>query len=527
MHLLPGNLECGAAMHRCVLATSLAGASLLSFSAAAQSPDIRDIIRSELACALIDSVFADMPVAPLYQVTDNGCEAVRPDSAGVDYFSDNRCSSLVNFTPTDLADHCALLLDSSGLGEGSGVDLRDNTWTLSPGSRLDLGARSLDDVQQPYMQSTIYRQIDTDAGLCELEMRIYASHPAVENQKPMIAYHGGSWSSRGFGFFGLELTVPHYVERGFVVFAPFYRLLGDSDGSAACHNATIGDIVDDANAALEWVQREAGQFGASGNPVTFGQSAGAHLAASLAIYRADEVSGAVLMYPPTDFTDFAQRAVSGVYANEQGLGILRRVMQLDEDADLSLIDLSASPVPENSFPLRVVEDGIKPAPIFMIHGLEDDLVEARQAVRLCDALAGRTLTPIDAPDVSISRLREVQACTEASSLQLIRQGQHALDVCLVDTLIPTDLCFSGSEASRLEVVDAISNASQFAIDMANRDAESTPEFVGNDDANSDGSDDVLAGSSGGGALSILPFLIGWFVALRLRRGLRDLNGKLL
>ena len=253
MHPLQGNLDGGVDMRRYVASIVLAVASLLSFSANAQSPDIRDIIRSELACALIDSVFADMPVAPLYSVTDNGCEAVRPDSAEVDYFSDDSCSSLVNFTPTDRVDHCALLLDSTGLGEGG--DIGDNTWTLSPGSRFDLGALSLEDVQQPYMQSTIYRRINTDVGECELEMRVYASHPAVENQKPLIAFHGGSWSGRGFGFFGLELTIPHYVEQGFVVFAPFYRLLGDSEGSAACHNATIGDIVEDANAALEWVQR--------------------------------------------------------------------------------------------------------------------------------------------------------------------------------------------------------------------------------------------------------------------------------
>ena len=231
------------------------------------------------------------------------------------------------------------------------------------------------------------------------------------------------------------------------------------------------------------------------------------------------------MYPPADFTDFALRAISGAYTNEQGLGILRRVMQLEEDADLSLIDLSASPVPENSFPQRIVEDGITPAPMFMIHGLEDDLVEARQAVRLCDALAGRELTPLDSPAVSITRLREVQSCTEASSLQLIRQGQHALDVCLIDTLIPTDLCFSGSEDSRLEVADAISNASEFAIEVANRDTQATPLLISNDDGIVDGSDDVLADSSGGGALLSLPFLLWWFVVLRVNRSLRDTRGQ--
>ena len=140
-------------------------------------------------------------------------------------------------------------------------------------------------------------------------------------------------------------------------------------------------------------------------------------------------------------------------------------------------------------------------------------------------MAGRELTPLDSPAVSITRLREVQSCNEASSLQLIRQGQHALDVCLVDTLIPTDLCFSGSEASRLEVADAISNASEFAIEVANRDAQATPELPSNDDASDDGSDDVLADDSGGGALSGLAFLLWCFVVLRVNRGLRDPHGQ--
>lgn len=516
-----GNFKPGAAVRRCAAAIVLASCSWLTLPVAAQSPDIRDILRSELTCALIDSVFADMPVAPLYRMTDNGCEAVTPDSAELEYFAESSCRNMISFTPTDLVDHCALLLDSTGLGEGEGIDLRDDSWTLSPGSRFDLGARSLEGVRQPYMHSTIYRQVTTDAGLCELEMRVYASHPDNANQKTLIAFHGGSWSGRGFGFFGLELTIPHYVEQGFVVFAPFYRLLGDNEGSAACRDATINDIVDDANAALDWVQREAERFGASGKPVTFGQSAGAHLAASLASYRADDISGAVLMYPPTDFTDFAQRVSSGAYTNEQGLGILRRVMQLDEDADLASIDLSASPVPENSFPLRIVEDDITPAPIFMIHGLEDDLVEARQAVRLCDALAGRELTPADSPALSIASLRDIQACTDESTLQLIREGQHALDVCIVDTVIPTDLCFSGSEASRLEVAAAINDASQFAIDVANRPSESPPTSGGNGDgAEADNGDDLSAGGSSGGAVSALPLLLWWLVLTRYTKRLR-------
>jgi len=483
-----------------------AGLMLFATQSAAQSTDIRDILRSELACRLIEPVFADMPVAPLFTMNDNSCEAVTPDDVQRDYFSDNVCTQPLLFSATDLVEHCALLLDSTGLGEGNGI--RTDSWTLSPGSRFDLGARPLDNVQLPYMQRTIYRRVDNAAGECALEMRIYTASPGLENLKPMIAFHGGSWSGRGFGFFGLEMSIPHYVERGFVVFAPFYRLLGDNEGSAACHNATVDDIVDDANAALDWVQAEGNRFGASGKPVTFGQSAGAHLGLSLASYRADEISGAVLMYPPTDFSDFALRVGSGAYTNEQGLGILRRVLQLDEAADISSIDVSASPVPENSFPQRVVEDGLTPAPLFIIHGLEDDLVEARQSARLCNALVGDTLMPIDAAPLGISTLRATRNCGEDSELQLIREGQHALDVCIAGTVIPTDLCFSGSEESRLEVAAAIGDAGDFAADVANR----VEEPVVLDGVTEDGASVDSADESGGGSLSSLVYLL-WLVTL--------------
>jgi len=483
---------------RCAVALVISASSWLPFKAEAQSLDIKDILRSELACALLDPVFAEMPAAPLFTSTENGCEAAVPDSSRREYYLDETCLDPINFVPTDLVEHCALLLDSTGLGEGVGIS--GDQWTLPPGTRFDLGARSLENVQQPYLQRTIYRRVDTSAGQCALEMRVYSARPGLQNQRPLIAFHGGSWSGRGFGFFGLELTIPHYIEKGFVVFAPFYRLLGDDEGSAACHNATISDIVSDANAALDWVKNEGSRFGVEGRPVTFGQSAGAHLAASLAIYRAEEISGAVLMYPPTDFTDFALRAMNGTYANEQGLGILRRVMQLDEDADINEIDLSASPVPENSFPARIIEDGLRPAPMFMIHGLEDDLVEARQASRLCDALAGRELSPSDAAALAIDSLLETISCGDDSELQLIREGQHALDVCIADAVIPTDLCLSGSEASRLQVSNAIADASQFAIAIANQNASDSADRI---------NDHVSTRESRGGSMSVFMLLILW------------------
>ena len=441
--------------------------SLCSTASSAQSnPTLSDIFQNVLACALVESLLSDSEAAPLYKRVESQCVSVVPDEdRAVSYYQDASCTAPLSFSPTSLYRYCELLLDPSSLGEGEGIVTDE--WTLSPGTRLDLGARSLDAVGQPYLQRTIYRNIETAGGLCSLEMRVYSPRPGITNQGSLLALHGGSWSARGFGFFGLELTIPHFVDQGFVVFAPFYRLLGTSEGSAACNNSTITDVVEDAEAALEWVRLNASTFGSTSKPVVFGQSAGGHLALSLLVNDPDSVVGGVLLYPPTDFTDFALRVRNGSYENTQGLSILDRVIGVSA----SQADLNVSPIPENSFPIRIVESGITPPPILIIHGMQDDLVEARQSIRLCDALAGRELLALDAPTPDLAQLRESISCGEDSSLQLIQEGKHALDVCVADIRIATDLCPSGSTASRQEVSLAIADAVAFASEAVSAEIQ--------------------------------------------------------
>ena len=475
------------------------GLAALSSSSLQAQTELADVFQNTLACTLIQPLLADVTINPLYVQEGGACVARTPDDDSLNYFSDAACEQSVDFRETPVQSYCDALLDSEGLGEGQSV--ADEQWTLSPGSRLDVGARPLDGVLWPYLQRRVYREVETANGLCSLEMRIYAPSPdAAGTQRPsMLAFHGGSWSSRGFGFFGLELTIPHYVDQGFVVYAPFYRLLGDSDGSAACNQADIGQIVDDAQAALDWVQAHAAEYGSSDKPVVFGQSAGAHLATALAVDEAESVSSAILLYPPTDFADFVMRAQQGYYTDEQGLGILERVLGVG----VAEADVSASPIPENSFPQRIVESDLSVPPVFMIHGMQDNLVEARQSVRLCDALAGRELTALGVEIEEPSGLRSISDCGTDSALQLIREGQHALDVCVVDTLVATDLCLSGSDDSREEVSLAIGDAVSFAVETSELDNPS-----GDDGVNGDDADDVVArGSSGSGELGGIGLLL--------------------
>jgi len=226
------------------------------------------------------------------------------------------------------------------------------------------------------------------------------------------------------------------------------------------------------------------------------------------------------MYPPTDFTDFLQRVQSGAYTNPQGLSILQRVVGMSADQ----ADLSLPLVGENSFPLRVASEGSNWPPMLIVQGSADELVEARQSVRLCDALAGRVLPMVDEEVGEASELRDVVQCgtqtTPVSQLHLIKQGDHALDVCINENV--PDLCQSGSAASRSLVSQSISDslifsvaAHQSALDGADATGDSTDASGLPDDSTADTSDMVGNVSTGGGGGASSLFLLFSLLLLNL------------
>jgi len=497
-----------------IISIAFAGAMTTSN---AHADVVGDLLGNQLVCTLAEGERASMDIAPLFQVVDGQCNAVTPDGDAGSWFSDNQCVNPVTYARTNMQNYCLAASDRQILGNG--VNIRADSWTLTPGNQIDFGSRSLDGVSQPYMQRLVYRRVQTPRGRCDLEMRVYKSHPAATGQRSMIALHGGSWTSRTFGFLGLELTAPHYVNKGFVVYAPFYRLLDNTDSSAACNQADFNDIIEDADFALDWVLDNASRFGSGGAPVAFGQSAGGHLALSLAVNRPTAVSGAVLMYPPTDFTDFLQRVQSGAYTNPQGLSILERVVGTSaQQADLSL-----PLVGENSFPLRVANEAGSWPPMLIVQGSADELVEARQSVRLCDALAGRVLAEVSQEVGDAAELRDVIQCgnqsAPASQLHLIKQGKHALDVCINENI--PDLCQSGNAASRSLVSQSISDAVSFSV-AAHQSALNSA----NANSGSEGDDGIPTGSDsetgttatvstgGGGVTVFFLLLLPWLVPKR-------------
>lgn len=435
---------------------------LLSLPANGQETDIfndgetlRSTIGNLAGCDLSRRLRAEMQIEPLYTNASGSCAAKVPSESG-QYFTDSSCENSIEFSRTGQWQFCTEALDKQSLGNGAAVV--NSAWTLPPGARYDIGVKSLAGLKLPYRTRVNYRTINTDRGECNLEMRVYKNNIAAKNLTPLIAFHGGSWKSRGFGTFGIESMVAHYTNKGFVVFAPYYRLLSESEPNVECQSAAIDQITEDAEAALTWVNRNASRYGAKGKPVVMGQSAGAHLSLALAVNKSELISAALLMYPPTDFADFISLVVAQEYDNEEGLGVLREVLGGEADA----ADVSLSPVPENSFPARVAQNPGRFPPMVIFHGLADELVPARQSMRLCNALAGRALDDIEFDDV----LQQTLQCGERSQLHLFKQANHALDICLSNNVLLSAICPAGGQDSRQLVATLFDESTDYLYSVA-------------------------------------------------------------
>lgn len=409
---------------------------------------LADAVLCESAAA-----FLSKPVTlPVYAGSSEQCDVVRDFSVqNTELWADENCTQALNYEPTSIGAYCDVALDPTRLGNAASRPEQLAQWTHSPGSRFDISALSVDGLTQPFVRRFNFKQVETPRGFCELEMRVYSlsADQQAQPQKPLLALHGGSWQHRASGFVGIEAMATHFVNEGFVVFAPFYRLVGETDGNVACNDASLANILDDVNDALNWVQARESDFGVQGKTTVFGQSAGGHLALSLATHRAQEIRRAILFYAPTDFSDFAQQIQTGAYTNPTGLKILEAVTGQAIDT----LDLSSTLVVDNSFPALVAAAPEAFPPIFMLHGEMDSLLHFRQSVRLCNALGGSSNYNMGEaslmPNLTGFATR-TQCSNNGSQLHLIAEGEHALDLCLAK-----GLCLSGSADSADEVAQSM------------------------------------------------------------------------
>jgi len=420
------------------------------------------ILADAVLCESASSFLSSAVTTPIYSGSPAQCDRViDPGSvSGQTFFgqtwTDASCTKPIDYQPTSVSTYCDAALDPERLGNAASFPDQLKKWTHSPGSRLDISALGLEGLTQPFLRRFNYKQVETPRGTCELEMRVYSLGASSESQKPLLAFHGGSWQHRASGFIGIETMATHFANNGFTVFAPFYRLIGETDGNIACNDASLADIQEDINDAMDWVQERESEFGLVGKPTVFGQSAGGHLALSLATTRSDEIRRAVLFYAPTDFTDFAQQIKTGAYTNPAGLKILEAVT----GSNIDTLDLSSPLVVENSFPALIAASETTIPPMFILHGEMDSLLPYRQAVRLCNALSGSS----DFNDGAASLIPTIdgfvsktQCGSDGSQLHLIAEGEHALDLCLAP-----GLCLAGSEQSADELAQSMRSMLQWS-----------------------------------------------------------------
>lgn len=114
----------------------------------------------------------------------------------------------------------------------------------------------------------------------------------------LVVVHGGGWR-RGDKAAApvVEHKLRHWVARGWALVSVDYRMPPD---------ATPRGQADDVARALAWVQREAEGWGADPRQVVlFGHSAGAHLAALVAVDRALAAAHGAVPWPATVLADSA------------------------------------------------------------------------------------------------------------------------------------------------------------------------------------------------------------------------------
>lgn len=437
--------------------------------------------RKGVLCALSERLLAPMAHRPLYSNGGGGaCRAVDPLDPGRDggaLYGDPRCLQPITFHATSYADYCRAASDPDRLGNGDAIGQSAESWTLSPGGRFDLGTLSTAGNHHPYLLRTVYREVPAGdwvevdgapgepptrlfikrgGGRCALEMRVYKSEPAARDLTPLLLFHGGSWHYRRYPNLIQESQLSHYTERGFVVFTPFYRLTGEGDASLECRRATWREITGDAEAALRWVEAHGGGYGASGERVVLaGQSAGGFLAAWLALTHPRSVARALLLYPALDLGEYLREVERGRITDPKGIQTMLDFLGVERRDQISV---EGEAVRQTSLVTRMAAHHEQSPPLYLLHGLADASVPARQSRRMCGALGG------DPEHRSMAQMPHFEALREAgrlryrcgtgeSRMELIEGAGHQFDLCTRWVDCPTD-----DERARAAVRDALNEA---------------------------------------------------------------------
>ena len=118
-----------------------------------------------------------------------------------------------------------------------------------------------------------------------------------------------------------------------------------------------------------------------------------------------------------------------------------------------------SAVLKNSFANQISYSKESVPPVFMLHGMSDELVPVSQSITMCNAYGG---SASEMPD----ELRNIYECGDSGSLlHLAQQGEHGMDNCLMDLGGP---CLAGDLSSRHLAADSLRQAREWLKQLQTR-----------------------------------------------------------
>ncbi|NUM53070.1 MAG: alpha/beta hydrolase [Candidatus Hydrogenedentes bacterium] len=219
-----------------------------------------------------------------------------------------------------------------------------------------------------------------DLGSKKLRMTMYLPETESATPRPgMVLIHGGAW------ILGTRYQQSWYcrefARNGYVVMTIDYRLMP---------TYAFPDCLHDCKAAVRWLRLNANTYNVDPDRiVTFGASAGGHLAALLAATSpkdrlegeinpgaSSEVRAAISLYGAVDLTRYRDRPLKGFLHG-------RTEHFFKDFTSRNMSDKTASTL-EAASPLTYAGPDTKP--IIFVHGTSDKLVHYDQSVRFFNRL---------------------------------------------------------------------------------------------------------------------------------------------